>query len=319
MGLPTHVCQSLHAEFRRRLLPTFLTQMDQASADAALHAALSEELRRLDDQGFAESFAAAMGLGSPTDYLPRVIDVAETPLFCAIRFFGGDRHQAFVDLIAGDAIAQDCAGAALKAMREYSMFEPVRARVLMPGLGAPPVRAGWTSRADQVFAIAPAAAIARAPTPRTEVVDLEPASPDEAAAFVRAGYQRIAEADPVLRARLFPATAEELDSCHAHGNLWWWTIRGARAGLLAARIDRVLGVKGLVIVEELVAASFAGRGTASLAQREMAKRACASCADVIVVGTIDASNAPSRATARRAGRAEVASWHFLSPGDGGGS
>lgn len=42
-------------------------------------------------------------------------------------------------------------------------------------------------------------------------------------------------------------------------------------------------------------------------------------ADETVVGTIDAANAPSRATARKAGRVEVAAWHFLGPGAGVGA
>jgi hypothetical protein len=316
MCLPTHVCQSLHAEFRRRLLPAYLTQMDRSSAEGALQAAMTQELHRLKDHDFAVAFAASIGVGSPADYLPRVIDVNGAPLLCGIRFFGGDPRRSFVDLIAGDAITEDCADAALAAMRAYSTFNPSRARILMPGSQSPLVRAAWRAEADQVFAIAPAAVMADAPSPRPEVVDLVPASQDEAAAFVRSGYARVVASDPALGAKLFPATTDELGACQAQGQLWWWTIQGERAGLLAARLDEVLGVQGLLIVEELVAPHFAGRGTAALAQQELARRARATCAGAMILGTIDAANAPSRATARRAGRAEVASWHFLSPGTG---
>jgi hypothetical protein len=318
MSIPDDHHQSLRGELRRRLLPTYLTQIDEAAAEDALQATLMQEWHRLNDHDFAETFATSIGIGSPADYLSRVVDVEGTPLLCGIRFYGGDRRRAFVELIAGDAIAEDCTAAALSAMLAYSMFQPARARVLMPGSHAPRVRAGWRVEADQVIAMAPAWVIAGTPSQRSEVVDLVPASQDEAAEFLIPGYARVAATDPALGSRLFPATNEDLESCHADGHLWWWTVQGERAGLIAARHDEVLGVKGLLIVEELVAPQFAGRGTATLAQRELAKRGCASCADVIVVGTIDAANAPSRATARRAGRAEVAAWHFLSPDAQGG-
>jgi hypothetical protein len=318
MSLPDGHHQALRAEFCRRLLPAYLTQMDRASAEGALQAAMTLELHRLQDDDFAVAFAASIGVGSPADYLPRVIDVNETPLLCGIRFFGGDRSLAFVDLIAGDSIVEDGADAALAAMRAYSMFEPARARILMPGSQAPRVRADWCVEADQVFAMAPAAVIATMPSARPEVVDLVPAAQDEAAAFVLTGYSRVAAADPALGSRLFPATAGDLGACHAHGHLWWWTIQGERAGLIAARHDEVLGVKGLLIVEEVVAPSFAGRGTAALAQRELARRACESSPGAMLVGTIDAANTPSRITAKRAGRAEVASWLFVGPGAGRG-
>lgn len=322
MNLSDDAHRSLLAEFRERLLPGYLTQMDQVSAEHAIHSAISSELQRLGDHTFAEAFAAAIGVGSSGDYLPRVIDVEGMPFLCGIRFYGGDRRQPFVELIAGPAIADDCSTAALAAMDAYAMFQPARARVLMSGSHAPRVRAGWHVETDQVIAMAPASAMARLASScaqaGSEALDLVPAAPDEAAAFLVPGYARVAAADPDLGSRLFPATSDDLESCRADGHLWWWTVQGERAGLIAARNDEVLGIRGLLMVEELVAAKFAGRGTAALAQRELAKRACASCADVKIVGTIDAANAPSRATARRAGRAEVAAWHFLSPNAGRG-
>jgi hypothetical protein len=311
MNPPQAVHRSLRAEFRDRLLPAYRTQMDEASAIRALDAALDEEVRRVDDLDFATSFAASIGLGASVDYLPRILEVDGALLLCGIRFFGGDRHRAFVDLIAGEALAGDCTRAASAAMHAYSSLRPTRARMLVPGLNAPRVRSGWRVDADQVLAMAPASVIAGIASQRTDTVDLVPASPVEAAAFVQLGSAHVAKADPVLGARLFPSTIEELGTCQADGHLWWWTIREQRAGLIAARHDEVLGVKGLLMVEEVVAPEFAGRGTAALAQRALARRASSSGADTMIVGTIDASNAPSRATARRAGRGEVASWHFL--------
>ncbi len=299
-------------------MPGYLAQMDQVSAERAIQSAISSELHRLGDHQFAESFASSIGIGSSADYLPRVIDVEGTPLLCGIRFYGGDRRQPFVELIAGPAIAEDCGSAALAAMRAYAMFQPSRARIFMSGAHSPRVGAGWRVETDQVIAMAPASAMARLPSLHAEAVDLVPASPEEAAAFLVPGYARVFAAHRALGARVFPATIADLQSCRADGHLWWWTVQGERAGLIAARHDEVLGVRGLLMVEELVAETFAGRGTAALAQRELAKRACAACADVMIVGTIDAANAPSRATARKAGRAEIAAWHFLSPEAGSG-
>ncbi len=172
----------------------------------------------------------------------------------------------------------------------------------------PKVGAGWRVEGDQLLAAARAGAMVGSGVDTD--VGLEPARVDEAGRFVRAGYERLAAADPELRARVFPASEEDLAGCAEAGHLWWWTLGGERAGLLAARMDAVLGLGGLLMVEELVDARFAGRGTAAAAQRAVAK--CLP-AEMLVLGTIDMSNVASRRAARRAGRVEVAGWWFVRP------
>jgi hypothetical protein len=306
----------LRGAFRSRLLPSYLAFMNPSSAERALDAAIDLELDRLGDLAFAESFAASIGIGSPSDYLPRCLDVDGAPLLCAIRFFGGDRARPFVELIAGERLQVNCEQAALAAMRTYEVFQPTSARLIIPGGRKPDVGPGWVAVQDQVLLVGRVAEMEAGRAEHPLRVSLFPAAHDEAAEFVRAGYARIAAADSALRSRLFPATAEELAECAGHGHLWWWMLEGDRAGLIAARPDSVLGFSGLLMVEELVAQDFSGRGTAAMAQRELASKARATDPDGLMIGTIDAMNAASRATARRAGRSEVLSWWFLTPPGG---
>lgn len=303
----------LRGAFRGLLLPSYLAFMDQRSAERALDAAIDLELDRLGDLAFAESFAASIGLGSPSDYLPRCLDVDGAPLLCAIRFFGGDPARPFVELFAGERLEMNFGEAALAAMRAYEMFKPTCARIIMPGGRKPDAGPGWVAVQDQVLLVGRLADMTAGRAEPRLGVTLVPAAHAEAEEFVREGYARIARVDPALRSRLFPATAEELGDCASHGHLWWWMLDEERAGIIAARPDSLLGIAGLLLVEELVVARFAGRGTAALAQRELAARAWAADPDGLMIGTIDAMNAASRATARRAGRSEVLSWWFLTP------
>lgn len=303
----------LRDAFRRRLLSSYLFLMDSTTAERSLNNAIDQELNRLHDVALAEGFAASIGFGSPAEYLSRLIDVKGLPLLCAIRFFGGDRSRPFVDIFAGDSLEADCTVAAAAAMQAYKAFRPACVRIIMPGTIAPEVDPGWRIEQDQVLAVGRPSAMAANNSASPVIVKLLAAKTDEAAEFVRAGYSRIAAADAVLRQRLFPATSEELGACADHGHLWWWTVEGERAGIIAAKRDALLGVEGLVMVEEIVAPRFAGRGTAAVAQRALAASVLTTGTDNFILGTIDAMNTPSRSTARRAGRSELLSWWFLTP------
>lgn len=303
--------EALRISLRHRLTPQFLECMDERSAFLALDAALAQELDRLNDHEFASTFAASIGLASATDYLPRILRVGGAPLLCGIRFYNGNPQQPFVDLLAGEALEDGMVDAAIAAMRAFEVFRPTRARIVVPGTQRPNLPTGWAAELDQVLAVAPVKKVAKVERRPDHHVSIAPAACDEASAFVRAGYKQLAANDPALALRVFAATEDQLEECRSHGHLWWWTMNGERAGLIAARPDAVLGVTGLLMVEELIDARWAGLGSAAMAQREVARRVATSAPGTLMLGTIDATNLASRATARHASRTEIAAWYFL--------
>jgi hypothetical protein len=291
------------------LAPAVLPWSDEATLQADLTAMLDDQLSRRADLPAAEAFHAAIGLLSPPDYLSRVVPVGAAWVLCGIRFYGGDRDRPFVELIAWTERALDLFAAADVAMDAFAAFQPTCARVLLPEGVRLSTRDGRSVRADQVLLVARAGEMT--PADRSAQVALQDAPVDEAAAFVAERYAELALRDPALAAHVPASTREQLEECAATGRLAWWMVDGARAGLIGVARGKMLGLRGYLVIEEIVAPAFRGRGTAAAAQCELASEISQADPQALIFGTIDAVNQASLRTARRAGRDAIATWWFL--------
>ncbi|MFW6053604.1 MAG: GNAT family N-acetyltransferase [Persicimonas sp.] len=279
---------------------------------------LQVELDRCEDMGFATRFAAACPVEGcqPEDYLQGVIRVGgRQQLLTGIRFHGGLGFP-FVDLIAAaqpldDAAAMADALAAIRA--EYAPFEPQTVRILRGSERPLMLPSGINATADQHVVVGPIDVLAAQPTPSPrEEVQLAPAGDTaEAARFVEAAYDAFYAEQPAFESIIFPADQSDLEECQETGLLRYISVDGARAGVVATRDGLGPFVCGQEMVEQVLNPDFRGRGIAAIAQRRLLEQLAEQSPGEVIWGTIDDRNVASRATAHRAGRRELASWHWL--------
>lgn len=287
---------------------------DAGSLRGDLERALDEELAACEDRRRATELHARLGVGTPADYLQRVIEAGGARVLCGVWFLGGDAARPFVDLLAWTAAGLDPGDAAARAMEAFGVFDPRAARVFAWGDAAPAVPGAWRAGLDQVVCAAPVSRLLEGPEPASlGRVRLEDASVDDALAFMDGAYAAFRERDPALGARVPAADRDQLAACVETGRLAWWTIDGERGGLIGVARERAFGLDGFLMMEEIVAPEYAGRGSAAAAQRRVAEFLADAHPGAVLFGTIDGANAPSRRAAARAGRPEVGAWWFLTP------
>lgn len=296
-------------------LPTEMLQWrDRTAIEADMAEMLDEQLDWCNNESFAELRATRIGIGEPRDYFQRILDVNGCQLLCGIRFADLDPDRAYVALIAWTDPALDLTAAARAAMDAHRVFKPLAARVFRDGVASPPPADGCSARGDQVLCAESLQTITSAPPPpnyeRTTLVE---ADVDEAADFVARGYEALAERSPEIAPHVAPEDRDELAGCREDGRLAWWRVAGRTAGLIAVRREQWLGLDGFLMVEEVIAPEFAGKRTASAAQYRMAEALAEEAPHRALFGTIDFCNTPSRRTAARVGRREIAAWWYLSP------
>jgi RimJ/RimL family protein N-acetyltransferase len=279
---------------------------------------LQLELDRCEDMSFATRFAAACPVDGcqPEDYLQRVTRVGgRQQLLTGIRFHGGLGFP-FVDLIAAAQPLDDAAALAdaLASIRaEYAPFEPETVRILRGSERPLMLPSGITATADQHVVVGSLDVLAaQAPPSPREAIQLAPVDDAaEAARFVEAAYDAFYADQPAFESIIFPADQSDLKECQETGLLRYITVDGARAGLLATRHGLGPLVRGQEMVEQVLNPDFRGRGLAAIAQRRLLEQLAEQSLGDVIWGTIDDRNAASRATAHRAGRRELASWHWL--------
>jgi hypothetical protein len=284
------------------------------------HAAyLDQQLAWCADDALAAMRASQIGVGVAADYLNRVLTVDDQRALVGIRHYGGNPRRPFVDLLAWTG-GEPPALAAVRdaACATYAAFAPSEMRIARDGPPpfAPPADGLRVTGDIAAVAGTVKAMLSAPPPPGLERVAVAAADVDEAAVFMDRAYRDFRARTPELREQVPASTPEALAACAADGHLLWWTVDGERAGLLA--LERSVGwlaLDGWLIEEEIVAAAWAGRGTAACAQRRAAERLAAEGRDRTVFGTINLANPASRRTAARAGRREIATWWFLAPED----
>lgn len=276
----------------------------------ALEASLAAALARTEDQRFAAAFARACPTFGATvdDYLHRVEPSDEAGLtLVGIRMLGGDTRRPFVELLAWERLPEhDAAWTALRRhlLDRFGVFHP---RALRVRLAAPPPTA---CDADMVWVAAPLATLQAAPRPAgAGSLRLVAADASDAARLAQE-VSALHRERPALAPHVHPASAEDLAACARDGVALRAEVDGRWAGVVAARAAGAWALRGYEVVEELLAAGLRGRGLGPVLQRGLID-ALPAAGDALLWGTIHADNAPSRATARRCGRIEVATSWFV--------
>lgn len=281
---------------------------------------MSVELARCEDLKFGESFFEACpvdGCG-PRDYLQRIIEVGDGQQLLAGIRFRAPQDFPFVDLIAATHPLDDPAalGHAVEAInREFHAFAPRAVRMMRAA--DRPLRLPDTVEAsvDNHFVAGPVGTLtacelgrpAHAAAIRLQHTDDTPAASQFVAEFFEAFFGDY----PHFRDILEPAEAEDLEQCANTGVLAYILIDGHRAGLLATREELGPFITGQCVVEQILRKPFRGHGYAPVAQRRLTEHLAESEPNTILWGTIDHHNTASRATARRNGRHELATWYWL--------
>lgn len=230
-------------------------------------------------------------------------------VLAGIHFYGGDVARPFVGVFAqaGDLTSVERLDATVALCDVFAPFGPSATWWWVVGGEDVPASA----IADQRLWMGAVADLVRAPA---QAADMPFALRRDDRGATYAAYEGLFEAfvaaHPAWAGRLARTTREDYEACASVGGLFVAEHQGSVVGVFAARPGEVRGVPGWLIEEELLAEGFRGRGLAPLLQRSALARLDAS-AHPLVLGTIDAGNAPSWRTARRVGRTDVAGWFFV--------
>ena len=146
---------------------------------------------------------------------------------------------------------------------------------------------------------------------RAERVVVEPIT---AAQPIWSRYERLYDAfharEPEMRDRVPISGFEKLEESAEAGCLFVVRIDDERAGMIAGLPSHAHGLRGIVVIDEILGERYRGRGFAPACQRRFIEALPAS-ADDVVFGTIDARNTPSLRTALSVGRLDVGGWWFV--------
>ncbi len=162
------------------------------------------------------------------------------------------------------------------------------------------------ARTDTHLIAAPARIVAeRADAPGLDRIELRrPTSLDFYSRY-EAAYEQMLDARPFLRGEIGAEARETLAQCLEQGLLCEVLVDGAWSGLIAARRDRLAGVRGLQVVEIVLTQGARGHRLGPAVHQRFARSVAEADPAAILMGTISPKNAPSLRTALRAGRVEI--------------
>ena len=242
-------------------------------------------------------------------------------ILAGIHFYGSAKLFPFVGVYAQSReIAQEELQQVVdQLINEFAVFEPTCVQLWSPG------RAGDlrqfepsnTVTGDSRFVVGCLAEIDAIPPPPglpagAGEVSLEVDPGLDCYEGYREIYDEFLADNPQWHSRLEIENRESLQECANCGGLYQGLINREFAGLIAARPGRYRGVPGWLIIDEVLAKPFRGRGFAPTMQRKFLDQLDSRECD-LVMGTIDDNNHPSLRTAMRCGRVDAGGQVFVSP------
>ena len=298
------------------LSPVLREWVGDAAIFASARAHLLEEIAErgsLTDSIRAYAEACAIPGAEPAEYAMR-----EVPLRCGagvlaqIHYYGLNRERPYVGIRAQtrplfqDEVFDACAELA----DEFEVFEPKCVRLRSPQ-GASDFDLLPGVQADLRIYAGPLEELRARPLPNHfDRIRLVAQEPDEYYDEYCETYDEFARATPELNERVARESLASLRACHECGACFRVAVDGEAAGVIAARPEHTDGLEGWVVIEEILAAPFRGRGLGAALQRHLIE-VLDDERFPLLTGTIDALNEPSMRTARRVGREDVGGWSFV--------
>ena len=266
------------------------------------------------DPGRPVQFQAAVPVPNAraADYRLRLVSTPAGRVLAGIRFLSGDVNAPFVQIYARDHSLRAGTGLAAslrKILAEFSAFAAKRIRVQVPvdlEFGQDVCEridfvtfAGLTSEMASGLPPSPRVRVCRAADP--QLYD-----------FYDLAYRQHHAENQQLAKLVQPLDREDFDDAFQKGEIYQILLDGEQAGLLVLRPAYRDGMRGFLLVDEVVAIRNRGIGLATTAQRMLAGR-LRDPRRQIMFGTIAPENVGSLRTAEKAGRIAVSKCCFLVP------
>lgn len=273
-----------------------------------LAAFIAEPWGWLTDDAFATTFHAACPVAgtTPAAYRTRRLEVSTGALLAGIRFRGGSLGFPFVEVLADHPLTPAIAPLVAAA---YAPFQPQAMRAWRLGPQGPDFAAWPGATQDAAYWAGRAGELRARPRPaRFAELEVTPLTDLACVPRLEAAYAEFHAACPALARDVTLEDEATLRRALAAGLLLEARVDGEWAGVVAAEPAAYLGLTGWLVVEEILAAPFRGRGLGPVLQRHLVERLPG---DGVLFGTIHHANAPSARTAAAVGREVVAETWWL--------
>ena len=142
-------------------------------------------------------------------------------------------------------------------------------------------------------------------------VELRPAADLDFYPRYQALYQQIYDERPHLRGEVRTESADGLARCLSQGLLFEVHVDGRWSGIFAAARSSITGVRGIYVIEVILAKEVRGHGLGVAVHKRFAEACAQREPAAIILGTIWNGNLPSLRTAERAGRVNVGAFYFF--------
>jgi len=260
-----------------------------------------EAIRSLADEEGAARAAPSRLIAFDGHWLVATVNfhdhAAERPFICL------DRSTIPPGMIS------DWSGLKQRLLQRFAEFRPRAALFFHPShlpLTAP------TAGIDDHLLAAPAKHIAEMPTAAgTERIALQRSTGLDFYPRYKAIYEATYVERPELRGEVRTETRDSLAYCLKHGFLFEIFVDGAWAGVVAAKRRTLVGIRGMFMVEIVLAADSRGQRLGPAVHQLFAEAVARVEPDAVIIGTISEKNPWSLQAAFRAGRVEIGAWHWV--------
>ncbi|ADP70654.1 hypothetical protein Rvan_1395 [Rhodomicrobium vannielii ATCC 17100] len=303
-------------EFDRLFIDASLAQVHPLirswGADATeveLHETQRNAIRALVESGERMARASRHRLSLP---ISRLIEIEGHRLIATLNMQNAADERPFICLFRSTippGTIPDWSRLKRRLLHRFAAFEP-RAVLFFHPSHLPLI--AETAGIDDHLLAAPAREIAGMPKAvGSERVFLKRSTSLAFYPRYKAVYEATYVERPELRGEVRTETEGSLAYCLRRGFLFEIFVDGKWAGVVAAKWRTLVGIRGVFMVEIVLAGDVRGQRLGPAVHQLFAEAVAQAEPGAVIIGTISAKNPWSLKAALRAGRIEIGAWHWV--------